>query len=193
VPAVGLNAICVINLWRVELQFYSDEGLTNFLAEHDFSMGIAAASTRGLFATLGPWMQIFLTPSAAGSALDIDAWAANQPATYTQNAAHSILIQQFNIAIGIGATNTHNAGRLWYGNAFLCFQMRAGTASLEIQDIDHNGVASRIWRRQLTAAQPVGEIIPLPSRTVRVVVINTSGAAQNYDLFLLAQPHVMRS
>lgn len=192
-PAIGLLISGNVNGWVIELEFYNDAGLTQFLEQHTFHVTTAGAILRQSISVLGPWLLLRLTPSAAASDLSVKMWATAAPSTIAGSQLSNLLIGTTGNAIAIGATETIDAGSVWPGTAFLNFQQTAGTAVLTLASLSLGGGTTNFWRRALTAAQPVGEMIALPVTQVRASIQNTSGAATDYSLYLVGQHHIMRS
>lgn len=191
--AIGVALGADVNSWRFRLNFYNDSALSFLLERHEMELFGAGKLIRQALAVLGPWMTITALPSGAGSDASIRAWGVAQPATPLTFAGANVLIDTTNNAIAIGASEDQTAATVWPGNAFLAFQMTAGTATLELRRVTHTGSSFPIWRRNLTAAQPVGEMVCLTGDTIIGRVINTSGAATTYSMYLVGQLHVMRS
>lgn len=192
-PSIGVLFEAITGGLRVRLRFFGQQNLTERLDEHDLRMTGGLDTIRQSLAVLGPWMNVEMTSSVVGGDATARIWATAAPATFSWLFTANILLATTLNPIAIGATENITADFVWPGNAFLNFQQTAGTCTLSLSVLDHLGAASTFWRRDLTAAQPVGEMVALPSGIVRATVVNTSGAATSYSLYLVGQQHIMRS
>ena len=182
---MGIYLEAISGQWTFKFTFYSDQARTHTLDAYEFDLANLGETLHVSVPVVGPWVYIQATAYGVGVQCATTLWGASDRLTSNRFSFSNVLISETAIAIAAGASQTFNADPVWPGEAHLCFQQAAGTSRLLLFQLFAGGGTLDLWRRDLTAAQPVGELVKLPAGSVRATVTNTSAAATTFSLYLV--------
>lgn len=188
--AVNVVAVSLGGRFRISLGFYDSSLKTVILGSQEFIIGIGGGFS-GSIKNVGPWMTIVVTPGAAGNTYGLTAASASSPGNQQQGALGNVLVSATGNAVGIGAAVVIESPNTWPGWAYWSMHQSAGTCQMSLHYTDEHGTVIVLDRKILVAGADVGQLVYLPAAPVGVQCFNTSGAATNFDAYLIARPELM--
>lgn len=185
--AVGMRFISTGGRGRVTVNYWSDQGMTDFVGAEQFTIA-ANGRYEGATTPIGPWSSLVIDVPGANLTYSLTLWSAPFPELNLNNDNANVLISVTGQAIGAGATVTADATRTWPGMAHWTAGQIAGTFTVTLQGMDQFNIAQDLDRHDSVVAQRVARLVMLPARNARISITNTSGAPQTFDAYLVGQP-----
>lgn len=190
VPFIALRFDPLILSHKAELRFFSEVGAVNFFGSYEWHVR-NGANVHQSVAVLGSWVQLRVTPSAAGSSFQariVSAPTAGRIPGLGVNA--TALIQVSASAIAIGATNQAVAGNVWPGEAVWSVRTSLATFEAYLEVDDYLNVSTIIDAFTETAVDR-SRTVYLPAGRMRIRIVNTSGGAGTVYYYLNANSRLL--
>lgn len=188
VETYGLRFTPTVNHFAVAPRFFDSQAGGNEFSSHNYSIR-ANGGIDIMAPTLGPWMQIDLTPSAAGATFSMRTWTGHSLGrSFRGQATDSILLSQVDPAVGAGATVNFDSGRVWPGMVHWHVSTALAGWVAQLGVFDWAGVFTVIDQFDQAGGAKQSNLVFLPPVNARIAFQNTTGAAGAARVILAARP-----
>lgn len=186
-PFVDIGFVSGVGAFRIELRYYADAALT--IQTNAYGMDILNGMIINLtFPVKGPYLQFRVTPAAINSSFDCDLTVMGDGMSDGGGSSRTpIVLSDLNRNVAGGGNFAATSVWLAPGPAVWNVYTFLATWEARLEALDFNGVALRLDTANNTQGN-FSRLVYLPLRPIRLTVLNTTGAAGNFNYSLLSDP-----
>lgn len=189
-PAIGVTFGVTVQTHVFQMGFFGTPLFQDEFGTYSFRVSTTAALVQRSIPVLGPYLRLRIDPEALGGGPLHLAFVSSSPGSFVPNGSeplNSVLISTTATAVGVGATVTSNATRVWPGEATWTVTSASTAYRAVLQALGVGGAWTTIDSIQGAGLPSQSHKVFLPAAPIRVQFTNNGGAAANHDTYVVSR------